>query len=174
VKSFQDFYFYNRKLAKTNQQTMALEIERKFLVDPARWVPADQGIRMVQAYLGLYPYPTVRIRIAGEKAFLTIKGRSETISRPEFEYEVPVSDAREMLLLAISGPVEKTRYDVMYEGFLWEVDVFSGKNEGLIIAEIELDSETQEFQQPDWLLEEVSHDGRFYNSYLSGCPFSEW
>jgi len=153
---------------------MAVEIERKFLVNPDLWTPDDQGTRIVQAYLGLYPNPTVRIRIAGEKAFLTIKGRSETISRPEFEYEVPLDDALEMLNLAISHPVEKTRHELMYEGFRWEIDVFSGKNSGLIMAEIELDSENQEFPWPDWLLEEVSADGRYYNSYLSGCPFCEW
>lgn len=153
---------------------MALEIERKFLVDSSKWAPADMGTRFVQAYLSLDPNPTVRIRIAGEKAFLTIKGRSKSISRPEFEYEVPVEDAQNMLKLAISNPVEKIRYEVLNEGFLWEVDVFSGKNAGLIMAEIELESEDQEFSKPDWLLEEVSYDGRYYNSYLSGCPFSEW
>jgi CYTH domain-containing protein len=153
---------------------MALEIERKFLVDTSKWTPADKGTRIIQAYLGLDPSPTVRIRVAGDKAFLTIKGRSKTISRPEFEYEVPVEDAFELLKLSISGPVEKTRYEVWHEGFLWEVDVFLGKNEGLVMAEIELDSENQEFPQPDWLLQEVSSDGRFYNSYLSGHPFQEW
>ncbi|MEI8114876.1 MAG: CYTH domain-containing protein [Bacteroidia bacterium] len=153
---------------------MPIEIERKFLVDHTRWTPTNEGTKIIQAYLSLYPSPTVRIRIAGEQGFLTIKGRSDTISRPEFEYEVPLNEAREMLNLAISYPVEKTRYEVMHEGFLWEVDVFSGKNSGLIIAEIELESEDQEFQSPEWLLDEVSSDGRYYNSYLSGCPFSEW
>jgi len=153
---------------------MAIEIERKFLVDSSKWAPTDKGTRFIQAYLSLDPNPTVRIRIAGEKAFLTIKGRSKSISRPEFEYEVPVEDAQNMLKLAISNPIEKIRYEVLNEGFLWEVDVFSGKNAGLIMAEIELESEDQEFAQPDWLLEEVSYDGRYYNSYLSGCPFSEW
>jgi adenylate cyclase len=153
---------------------MPLEIERKFLVDPEKWKPSNQGIQIIQAYLGLYPYPTVRIRIAGDKAFLTIKGRSQTISRPEFEYQVPVEEAQEMLKLAISNPVEKTRYHVAHEGFLWEVDVFSGKNTGLVIAEIELESEDQAFPKPDWILKEVSDDGRYYNSYLSTCPFSDW
>jgi len=153
---------------------MPIEIERKFLVDHTLWKPTDEGTKIIQAYLGLYPSPTVRIRIAGEKGFLTIKGRSQTIARPEFEYEVPLNEALEMLDLAISNPVEKIRYEVKHEGFLWEVDVFSGKNSGLIMAEIELDSESQEFQRPDWLLEEVTTDGRYYNSYLSGCPFSEW
>ncbi len=153
---------------------MPLEIERKFLVDTTKWSPADRGTKLIQAYLGLAPNPTVRIRISGEKAFLTIKGRSASISRPEFEYEVPVDDAQEMLKLAISNPVEKTRYEVMHKGFLWEIDVFSGKNSGLVMAEIELEFENQEFSPPDWLLEEVSADGRYYNSYLSGCPFTEW
>jgi adenylate cyclase len=153
---------------------MPTEIERKFLVDHTLWKPTDEGTKIIQAYLGLYPSPTVRIRIAGEHGFLTIKGRSQTIARPEFEYEVPLNEALEMLGLAISQPVEKIRYEVLHEGFLWEVDVFSGKNSGLVMAEIELESEDQEFHRPDWLLEEVSSDGRYYNSYLSGCPFSEW
>jgi CYTH domain-containing protein len=118
--------------------------------------------------------PTVRIRIAGEKAFLTIKGRTETISRPEFEYEVPFEDGIELLKLAISEPIEKTRYKIWYEGFLWEVDLFSGKNQGLVMAEIELESVDQEFPRPDWLMKEVSEDERFYNSYLSIHPFQEW
>ena len=153
---------------------MAIEIERKFLVDPVKWCPAEGGTKIIQAYLGFAPNPTVRIRLSGEKAFLTIKGRSNSIARPEFEYQVPVEDALEMFRLAISYPVEKIRYEVIHEGFLWEVDVFSGKNEGLILAEIELESEFQEFPIPEWLLEEVSYDGRYYNSFLSGCPFSEW
>ena len=153
---------------------MGLEIERKFLVDHSKWTPTGEGIVLLQAYLSLDPNPTVRIRIAGEEAYITIKGRSESISRPEFEYEIPVSDARELQKMAISNPVEKIRYEIMHKGFLWEVDVFTGKNEGLILAEIELESEDQEFSRPDWLLEEVSDDKRYYNSFLSGCPFSEW
>ncbi len=153
---------------------MATEIERKFLVDTCKWEPVVRGTRLVQAYLSIDPQPTVRIRIAGEKAYITIKGRSETISRPEFEYEIPVGDAQEMLKMAISNPVEKIRYEMMHEGFLWEVDVFSGKNEGLILAEIELESENQAFPLPDWLLDEVSGDRRYYNSYLSTYPFQDW
>jgi adenylate cyclase len=153
---------------------MPLEIERKFLVDTTRWTPIDEGVRIVQAYLGINPNPTVRIRIAGERAFLTIKGRSNSLARPEFEYEIPVDEAVEMLNLAISDPVEKTRYHVNFDGNLWEVDVFSGKNSGLVMAEIELDSEEQEFQKPDWILQEVTYDQRFYNSWLSSYPYSEW
>jgi len=153
---------------------MPLEIERKFLVDTRKWNPTDKGTRLVQAYLSIDPNPTVRVRIAGEKAFLTIKGRSETISRPEYEYQIPVDEAQEMMNLAISNPVEKIRYKIMHEGFLWEVDVFSEKNEGLVIAELELESETQAFPRPDWLLAEVSGDRRYYNSFLSEHPFLEW
>ena len=153
---------------------MAFEIERKFLVDTTKWAPTDEGTKLIQAYLGIDPSPTVRIRIAGDKAFLTIKGHPENISRPEFEYEVPVEDAMEMMKLTISEPVEKTRYKTWVEGFMWEVDIFSGKNQGLVMAEIELESEDQEFSRPGWLLQEVSDDRRFYNSYLSGHPFQEW
>lgn len=153
---------------------MPLEIERKFLVDTGKWTPTGRGIQLVQAYLSIDPNPTVRVRIAGEKAFLTIKGRTETISRPEFEYEVPVNEAQEMMKMAISNPVEKIRYEMMHEGSLWEVDVFSGRNEGLVIAEIELESEDQIFPRPDWLLDEVSGDRRYYNSFLSERPFQEW
>lgn len=153
---------------------MPLEIERKFLVDTRKWNPTNKGTRLVQAYLSIDPNPTVRVRIAGEKAFLTIKGRTETISRPEFEYEIPVDDAQEMMKLAISNPVEKIRYEILHEGFLWEVDVFSGKNNGLVMAELELESEDQAFPRPEWLLEEVSGDRKYYNSYLSEHPFQEW
>ena len=153
---------------------MPLEIERKFLVDTRKWNPTDKGTRLVQAYLSIDPNPTVRVRIAGEKAFLTIKGRSKTVSRPEFEYEIPVDDAQQMMKLAISNPVEKIRYKIMHENFLWEVDVFLGKNDGLVIAELELESENQTFPRPDWLLNEVSGDQRYYNSYLSKHPFLEW
>ena len=153
---------------------MPLEIERKFLVDSSKWFPTDRGTKLTQAYLSLSPNPTVRIRIAGEKAFLTVKGLSNNISRPEFEYEIPVNEAQEMLKLAISNPVEKIRYEIEYEGFIWEVDVFSGKNDGLILAEIELNVEDQQFMKPGWLLDEVSTDDRYYNSYLSARPFTTW
>ncbi len=153
---------------------MALEIERKFLVDTSRWKPVDQGKKLIQAYLSKEPNPTVRIRIAEEQAFLTIKGRTESITRAEFEYEIPVDEAQELLKMAITNPVEKIRYEVMHEDFCWEVDVFSGKNSGLVMAEIELDSEDQEFSKPDWILSEVSSDRRYYNSQLSEQPFSEW
>lgn len=153
---------------------MALEIERKFLIDQTKWQPTTGGTKMIQAYLSVFPAPTVRIRIAGERAFLTIKGRTETIARPEYEYEIPVSDAAEMMLMAVSLPVEKNRYKVYFEGLCWEVDVFSGENAGLIIAEVELNSVDQVIKLPEWVQEEVTHDRRYYNSYLSGHPFTKW
>jgi len=153
---------------------MPLEIERKFLVDSTKWKPAGKGKSLVQAYLSTNPNPTVRVRIADRTAFLTIKGRISNVSRPEYEYEIPENEARELLLLAISEPVEKTRYEVFDEGNLWEVDVFSGKNSGLVMAEIEMESEDYEFRKPEWILEEVTHDNRYYNSYLSHHPYSEW
>jgi adenylate cyclase len=153
---------------------MGLEIERKFLVDTKKWQPSDEGTCLVQAYLGLAPHPTVRIRIAGDKAFLTIKGRTDSFSRPEFEYEIPVGDANELIKLAISNPVEKTRFLVYHKDSCWEVDVFSGRNKGLVLAEIELTAENQIFEYPEWILNEVTGDKRYYNSYLSVCPFSEW
>lgn len=153
---------------------MALEIERKFLVDTTKWKPTDRGTLLCQAYLSIDPNPTVRVRIAGNKAFLTIKGRSQSIARPEFEYEIPVDEAQELMKLAISSPVEKIRHRVNFESLIWEIDVFSEKNKGLVIAEIELESENQEFARPDWILEEVSGDRRYYNSYLSEHPFVEW
>lgn len=153
---------------------MGLEIERKFLVDPEKWKPSGTGKQIVQAYLNVSPESSVRVRIKGERAFLTIKGRSKSIARPEFEYEIPPGDARELLKLAVTGLVEKIRYEVDYRGFVWEVDVFQGRNSGLLMAEIELESEDQEFPLPDWLLEEVSGDVRYYNSYLSAHPFQSW
>jgi adenylate cyclase len=153
---------------------MALEIERKFLVNPEKWKPPGNGEQIVQAYLSAESGATVRVRIKGSRAFLTIKGRSETIAHPEFEYQIPLSDAREIMKLAIAKPVEKVRYEVDYQGFVWDVDVFQGKNAGLLMAEIELTAETQEFSRPEWLLEEVSGDKRYFNSYLSAHPFQEW
>ena len=126
------------------------EIERKFLVDNTKWSPKDQGVKITQCYLS--KTPTVRIRLAGEQAFVTIKGKSKNISRPEFEYEVPFDDAKDMMNLAISESVEKVRYTEIFDELEWTVDVFSGKNTGLIVAEIELDSEDQEIKLPDWIL----------------------
>mgnify|MGYP002347677134 FL=1 len=153
---------------------MGLEIERKFLVDAEKWQPENEGTLMVQAYLGLAPNPTIRVRIKGDNAFLTIKGFSNSISRPEFEYEIPVEDAKQLMKMALSNPVEKIRHKIFHKNSLWEVDVFKGENEGLILAEIELNSEDETFEKPDWISDEVSSDVHYYNSYLSEYPFKEW
>ncbi len=146
-----------------------IEIERKFLVkdDFSPYVTGTD--RIVQAYLIAEEKRTVRIRIKGEKAFLTIKGAANKngFSRIEFEYPIPVTDAEEMLKLAQPGCIEKERHYIPYKGHLFEVDVFHGKYEGLVIAELELQSEEEEFEKPDWLGEEVTGDERYYNAYLA-------
>lgn len=153
---------------------MAVEIERKFLIDINKLTLPNSGDLMYQAYLTEDPARTVRIRIAGEKAFLTIKGPSRGISRAEFEYSIPVIDAKEIIKLSIFPPVIKTRYKIPHQNLYWEVDVFHDKNEGLILAEIELPSENQHLILPDWIKTEVSNDPRYFNSYLARHPFSDW
>jgi adenylate cyclase len=117
----------------------------------------------------------VRVRIAGEQGFLTIKGKTQGISRLEFEYEIPLADAHTLLTELCEKPlIEKYRYLLDYEGFTWEIDEFLGDNAGLIVAEIELKSENQAFVQPDWLGEEVSHDPRYLNANLIRNPYKNW
>ncbi len=154
---------------------MATETERKFLVktELMKLPSLQQGIPILQGYLHSQEDRSIRVRLAGQKAFLTIKGKSSGLSRPEFEYEIPVSDAREMMQLC-SGKVEKTRYKIPMEGFCWEVDVFAGMNEGLVLAEIELESEDQVFPRPEWLGKEVSFDSRYQNACLAKNPFMLW
>ncbi len=152
---------------------MATEIERKFLVKN-NWRPPGGGTRYLQGYLSVDPERNVRIRLAGEEAFLTIKGKTEGLSRPEFEYPIPADDARQLLKLCLPHIIEKTRYLVPHGGLTWEVDVFHGVNEGLCLAEIELESEDQPFSRPDWLAREVSGDKRYYNAWLSRHPFTGW
>lgn len=153
---------------------MAVEIERKFLVK-SDFVPnGESKIEIVQGYLCADPERTVRVRIAGEKAYLTIKGKIVGISRPEFEYEIPVSDAREMMRLAIWPVIDKVRHLIAVSGKKWEVDVFSGANDGLIIAEVELSHADEVVQLPDWVEKEVSGDPRFHNSCIAQNPFCNW
>lgn len=153
---------------------MGVEIERKFLVKDDSWKPmAGPGLVCRQGYLLADEDRTVRLRILGEKAFLTLKGATSGISRTEFEYEIPVSDAEAMLVLC-GSLVEKTRYLVDYQGMTWELDVFEGDNAGLIMAEIELDAEGQKFSIPNWAGKEVSGDPRYYNACLSKNPFGNW
>lgn len=153
---------------------MPLEIERKFLVIKEKMIIGVRGEYLCQGYLTDDPARTVRIRIAGEHAFLTIKGPGSGISRSEFEYPIPVSEGREMLKMAIFPPVEKTRYKIQHEGLLWELDIFHGSNEGLLLAEVELQSEDQKITLPPWAGREVSGDPRYFNSYLAKFPFDTW
>ena len=150
---------------------MAIEIERKFLVDKTRWQPAVEGVRYRQGYLCPGTGITVRIRVAGEQAFVTIKGPTRGYSRAEYEYPIPLSDAEEMLTNLCQQPlIEKTRYRVEYAGHWWEVDVFGGANKGLILAEIELPREDTRFSLPPWIDREVSGDPRYFNSALTRTP----
>lgn len=153
---------------------MNTEIERKFLVGNAEWRDGAAGVRMAQGYLSLDPGRTVRVRVAGKSAWLTIKGRTEGISRAEFEYEIPAADGESMLKMCLSTLIEKTRFCIYYHGYVWEVDVFHGENEGLIMAEVELSNTTDSPELPPWGLQEVSADPRYFNSYLAGHPFNTW
>jgi CYTH domain-containing protein len=146
-----------------------IEIERKFLVKGDFYPFITQTERIVQAYLLASPERTVRVRIKGDSAFLTIKGAANPngFSRLEFEYPVPVVDAQKMLDLALPGVIEKERHYVFYCNHCFEVDVFHGMHEGLVIAELELQSEDEAFDKPDWLGEEVTGDERYYNAYLA-------
>ena len=152
---------------------MAIEIERKFLVAGEGWRQAAP-LRICQGYLNRDADRTVRVRIAGERAYLTIKGRTKTIARPEFEYEIPVVDAEQLLELCERPILEKHRHVLVHSGSRWEVDEFHGDNEGLIVAEIELEREDQTFERPSWLHTEVTHDPRYFNSNLSARPYRTW
>lgn len=154
---------------------MPREIERKFLVTGNFKQEACDSFRLVQGYISTDPDRAVRVRIKGEQGFLTIKGRSslDGLSRYEWEKEIPVSEALELMNLCVSGVIDKTRYLVPYGGHTYEVDVFHGANEGLVLAEIELSDELEAFEKPFWLGEEVTGDVRYYNSMLSLHPFSK-
>ncbi len=155
---------------------MGVEIERKFLVDPAKWEKFDkpEGKVYRQGYLVNEKHKTVRIRTAGNQAFITVKGATQGFTRKEFEYEIPPEDAKELLESFDLKGTSKTRYRVPVGGKVWEIDVFSGENEGLIVAEIELKNENETFEKPDFLLEEVTDDARYYNSNMALHPYKSW
>lgn len=153
---------------------MGQEIERKFLVRDNSWKTSN-GIKIRQGYLRNEIEGTVRVRTKGGRGFLTVKGRSEGISRLEFEYEIPVDDANQILdELCVKPLIEKIRYEVGFGGFTWEVDEFLGENAGLVVAEIELEAEAQAFPKPDWLGQEVSGDHRYKNASLVRYPYRLW
>ena len=154
---------------------MAVEIERKFLVSGDGWRAHGPGVRYRQGYLSSDPERNVRVRLVPDKGYLTIKGGTVGATRAEYEYEIPAGDAGEMLDHLCKRPlIEKTRYHVEHEGLVWEVDEFSGDNAGLIIAEVELDSENQAVVLPDWVGEEVTGNPRYYNASLIANPYSTW
>ena len=155
---------------------MGVEIERKFLVVGDDWRSAvSSSTRIVQGYLASTPEVTVRVRVRAERAYLTIKGRSSGISRSEYEFDIPVADAEAMLTDLAQGPViEKTRHLLEVDGHTWELDVFAGANEGLVMAEIELGSADEQFTVPSWAGRDVSDDARYYNVNLARTPYSHW
>jgi CYTH domain-containing protein len=153
---------------------VATEIERKFLVKEGPWREASAKTYR-QGYLSTVKERTVRVRTIDDKAYLTIKGISVGASRLEFEYEIPVEDAEELLDKLCEKPlIEKSRHKLDHGGLTWEVDVFFGDNEGLIVAEVELQSENQVFEKPDWVAEEVTSDPRYYNANLIKNPYGNW
>jgi len=154
---------------------MGKEVERKFLVKPGAWTPEGAGTWYKQGYLSSQKERVVRVRIAGPKAMLTIKGPNTGITRSEFEYAIPVEDAGILLDTLCEKPlIDKHRHAEVHGGKTWEIDVFHGENEGLVVAELELKSEDEVFEHPAWLGEEVSSDPRYYNSNLLKNPFSTW
>ena len=153
---------------------MGVEIERKFLVLNNDWRTLGTPVNYAQGYLTANGIRTVRIRIAGEEGFITIKGGSNGISRLEFEYPIPVLDALEMLRLCAIPVIQKFRTKIDYKGKIWEIDEFEGDNKGLILAEIELTSEDESFDIPPWIGQEVTGDLRYFNSQLSVRPFRSW
>lgn len=157
---------------------MPLEIERKFYVHPDLWqeIKPDQGQFFAQGYLCSDKNRTVRVRMTPDSAFLTIKGKAAagSFARSEYEYEIPQEHAREMLQSLCESSLEKTRYFIPQGKHTWEVDVFHGNNAPLIIAEIELESEEEAFEKPQWIAAECTSDFRLSNSYLAQHPYSTW
>lgn len=154
-----------------------VEIERKFLVTNCNFIMESKvKFRIVQGYLNSNPERTVRIRIKGNKGFITIKGKGNEsgTTRFEWEKEIPIPEAEQLLLLCEKGVIDKTRYEVTIGLHLYEIDVFEGDNKGLIIAEIELKNENDSFEKPTWLGIEVTGDNRYYNAYLSNIPYKNW
>jgi adenylate cyclase len=155
---------------------MGVEIERKFLVDHERWdqVQKPEGTPYRQGYMLSNEKQTSRVRISDRKGYINLKSKVSELSRKEYEYEIPLEDGIEILDEFTKHGTEKVRYRIPFEGKTWEVDVFLGDNEGLIVAELELKSENEEFGRPDWVTTEVTDDGRYTNSSLAVLPFCKW
>jgi adenylate cyclase len=155
---------------------MGKEIERKFLVDHIKWenIEKPAGVLYRQGYLLTDPNKTIRVRQTSTKGFLTIKGRTIGATRPEYEYEIPNNEATELLDNFSISELSKIRYKIIFDNKIWEVDEFLGENEGLIVAEIELDCESETFGRPEWVLKEVTEEQKYYNSNLTIFPFKKW
>lgn len=155
---------------------MATEIERKFLVNIAKWEICEKetGNYLKQGYISIEPEKTIRIRKSENNAFLTIKGITVNATRDEFEYEIPLDDASALLEKFCKHQLEKIRYKVNYKGKTWEIDEFLGSNAGLIVAEIELNDEEEKFEKPEWLEKEVTNESKYYNSNLTFNPYLSW
>lgn len=154
---------------------MSAEIERKFLLHGEGWKPLGKPVLLRQGYLSSTSERVVRVRIEGDEAMLTIKGRNVGAMRGEWEYPIPIEDATTLLDQLCERPlIEKYRYRIEYHGFIWEVDEFLGENAGLMVAEIELQSEDQQFDKPDWIGDEVTHDTRYFNANLIHHPYRNW
>lgn len=154
---------------------MAIEIERKFLVKNNIWRSLATGCLYRQGYLPSQNLTTIRVRTVGDQGYLTIKGKNTGMSRLEFEYEIPLTDANELLENLCQTPlIEKYRYCIAWGNHTWEVDEFLGQNQGLIVAEVELKHETEAIAIPDWIGQEVTGDRRYYNVNLAKIPYSQW
>ncbi len=154
---------------------MGVEIERKFLLANDTWrLQILESKNIQQAYLKSDVNSSVRVRIYGEEGYINIKGAAKGNSRAEFEYTIPLQDAKDLLILCESGHIHKVRHKLVWEGHVWEIDEFQAANEGLILAEIELKAENEEFALPHWLGKEVSHETAFTNAVLANKPFNTW
>jgi CYTH domain-containing protein len=154
---------------------MSVEIERKFLVVGNEWRNLGEGVIYRQGYLASRDGITVRVRVAGENGYITVKGATEGISRAEYEYAIPLTDAIELLETLCDRPlIEKIRYQIQWEGVQWEVDEFMGANQGLILAEVELTDANQHITLPNWIGKDVSDDPRYFNVSLVRSPYGEW
>ncbi|QND82412.1 Uncharacterized protein ChrSV_0183 [Chromobacterium vaccinii] len=153
---------------------MALEIERRFVVSGDGWRGLAPAVQYRQGYLSVEKERTVRVRVVGEQAWLTLKSNISNVSRHEFEYPIPLADAQTIMAAMCPMVVDKLRHRIEHGGFVWEVDEFFGDNAGLVLAEIELPGEDTPFSKPDWVGEEVTEDGRYTNAYLSKNPYGRW
>ena len=154
---------------------MGMEIERKFLIDISKIQTLENGTHIKQGYIQTADQTVVRIRIKEQNAYLTIKGENEGIKRLEFEYSIPLADAHQMIDEVCSkNVIDKTRYELKIENHIWEIDIFHGQNDGLIVAEVELENENEDICFPNWVIEEVTNDAKYYNSNLITHPYLKW